>query len=72
MAVGYVVELNEEERSTLRGLIAGGKRSARIVKRAQILLAADAGQSDEAIAGAVGVGASTVYRTKRRFVEGNV
>src|SRR3982751_5069205 len=38
----------------------------------QILLAADAGGSDEAIAGCVGVGPSTVYRTKRRFVEGNL
>ncbi len=72
MAVSYVVQLSEEERSTLRRLIGGGKRSARIVKRAQILLAADARQGDEAIAEAVGVGASTVYRTKRRFVEGNV
>jgi Homeodomain-like domain-containing protein len=72
MAVSYVVELSEEERGTLRRLIAGGKRSARIVKRAQILLAADARQSDETIAGAVGVGTSTVYRTKRRFVEGSV
>jgi transposase len=42
------------------------------VKRAQILLAADGGASDAAIAVNVGVGESTVYRTKRRFVEGNV
>jgi transposase len=72
MAVGYIVELNEEERGTLRGLVGAGKRSARIVKRAQILLAADAGHRDEAIAGAVRVGVSTVYRTKRRFVQGNL
>jgi len=39
--------------------------------RAQILLAADAGASDEEIARSVGVGGSTVYRTKRRFVLGN-
>jgi transposase len=36
------------------------------------LLAADAGRSDEEIARAVAVGGSTVYRTKRRFVEGNL
>ena len=41
-------------------------------ERAQILLAADAGVSDEAIASSVSVGGSTVYRTKRRFVEGNL
>jgi transposase len=40
----------------------------RKLKRAQILLAADAGASDEEIARSVGVGGSTVYRTKRRFV----
>jgi transposase len=50
----------------------GGKHSARKLKRAQILLAADAGVSDEAIANSIGVGDSTVYRTKRRFVLGNL
>jgi transposase len=42
------------------------------IKRAQILLAADAGVSDEAIANSVSLGGSTVYRTKRRFVEGSL
>jgi transposase len=36
------------------------------------LLAADAGVSDEAITSSVSVSGSTVYRTKRRFVEGNL
>jgi transposase len=36
------------------------------------LLAADAGASDEEIACSVGVGGSTVYRTKRRFVVGTL
>ncbi len=44
----------------------------RKLKRAQILLAADAGASDAEIAARVVVGGSTVYRTKRRFVEGNL
>ena len=42
------------------------------LKRAQILLAADAGSSDEEISRIVAVGGSTVYRTKRRLVEGNL
>ena len=42
------------------------------LKRAQILLAADAGVGDEEIARSVGVGGSTVSRTKRRFVLGNL
>jgi transposase len=49
-----------------------GKHAVRKLKRAQILLAADAGIGDEAIAGSISVGGSTVYRTKRRFVEGNL
>ena len=51
---------------------AGGRHAARKLKRAQILLAADVGASDEEIARNVGVGSSTVYRTKRRFVMGNL
>lgn len=47
----------------------GGKGAVRKLKRAQILLAADARSTDEAIARNVGVGTSTVYRTKQRFVE---
>jgi transposase len=39
------------------------------MKRAQILLAAADGCADDVIAGTLRVGTSTVYRTKRRFVE---
>src|SRR5271166_6074860 len=72
MNVRYRVELNQSERDEVTGLLSGGKQAARKLKRAQILLAADAGASDEDIAISVAVGGSTVYRTKRRFVEGNL
>ena len=72
MNVRYRVELNQCERDRLTALLSGGKHAARKLKRAQILLAADAGASDEVIAANVGVGESTVYRTKRRFVLGNL
>jgi transposase len=72
MNIRYRVELSEAERGQLRAMLSGGKHAARRIKRAQILLAADAGVSDEAIADSVSVGGSTVYRTKRRFVEGNL
>jgi transposase len=72
MNVRYRVELSQTEREALTGLLSGGKHAARKLKRAQILLAADAGAKDEDIALSVGVGGSTVYRTKRRFVEGNL
>jgi transposase len=72
MNVRYRVELSQAERDELAGLLSGGKHAARELKRAQILLAADAGASDEDIAMGVAVGGSTVYRTKRRFVLGNL
>jgi len=72
MNVRYRVELSQVERDELTAMLSKGKRAARKLKRAQILLAADAGRSDEEVARAVAVGGSTVYRTKRRFVEGNL
>ena len=72
MNVRYRVDLTQYERQELEGLLSGGKQAARKLKRAQILLAADAGVADEEIAATVGVGGSTVYRTKRRFVDGNL
>src|SRR5437764_14066541 len=44
-------------------MLSAGKHAARKLKRAQILLAADVGSSDEQIARTVVVGGSTVYRT---------
>jgi hypothetical protein len=72
MNIRYRVELSEAERDELAGLLSGGRQAARKLKRAQILLAADGGASDAAIASCIGVGESTVYRIKRRFVEGNL
>ncbi len=72
MNLRYRVELSQAERDELKALLSGGKHAVRKVKRAQILLAAEAGASDEEIAIRIGVGGSTVYRTKRRFVLGNL
>ena len=72
MNVRYRVELSQTERAELTALLSGGKHAARKLKRAQVLLAADVGASDEAIATSVGVSGSTIYRTKRRFVLGNL
>ena len=69
MHIRYRVELEEDERRQLESLVSGGTRAVRRIKRAQILLAATAGSTDEEIARTVQVGTSRVYRTKRRFVE---
>jgi transposase len=72
MNIRYRVELNQTEREQLTALVNSGKNAARKLKRAQILLAADAGVSDDDIAASVRVSGSTVYRTKQRFVLGNL
>jgi transposase len=72
MTVRYRVELSEAERHELRAMLKGGSRAARKLKRAQILPATDAGMPDETIARSLAVSGSTVYRTKRRFVEGDL
>lgn len=65
----YVVKLSEEERAQLRALTSKGKTGARRIKRALILLRADEGARNLDIVAGVGVGVSTVERTRRRFVE---
>src|ERR1700755_239370 len=72
MNVRYRVELSQAERDELTAMLGGGKHAARKLKRAQILLAAGGGRRDEEIARTVSVSLSTVGRTKRRFVEGNL
>ncbi len=72
MNVRYRVELTQSERHELAAFLSGGQHAARKLKRAQILLAADAGVGDDEIAASVRVGGSTVYRIKRRFVEGSL
>ncbi len=53
------VELNEAEQAELKSLVNGGKHAARKVKRAQILLAAHEGVSDEDIVRTVSTSGST-------------
>ena len=72
MNIRYRVELTAAERHELTSLLSAGRHSVRKLKRAQILLAADLVAGDEEITETIGVSASTVYRTKRRFVEGNL
>jgi hypothetical protein len=62
MNIRYRVDLSDIERAQLRALLHGGTHSARKIKRAQILLAADAGVSDDVIASRLAV-------ADRRFIE---
>lgn len=65
----YIVTLTEAERSDLKAMISSGKGAARRLAHARILLKADHGIADQAIADSVEVSRPTVERVRRRFVE---
>ena len=69
MAKRYRVTLTDDERERLAGLTRKGTASVRMVRRAQTLLLAAEGRTDEEIVEALRIGVSTVERTRRRFVE---
>ena len=69
MKVKYRVDLMDEEREQLLALISKGKHGARSLARARILLKADEGMADEAVASALNVGYATVGRVRQKFVE---
>lgn len=70
----YQVELDEEERNTLKRLLTTGKDSTMKLTRARILLKADTGElgpayTDQHIKAAVEVSLSTIERTRKTFAE---
>jgi transposase len=72
MAKKYVVDLNEGEKADLVALIQKGRSGARKIKRANILLLANAGKPDIEIAELLQTSWLTVLRTRHRFVEGGL
>ena len=72
MAKKYLVSLTDLERESLLALTKKGSVAARKLNRAHILLQADAGATDDAIAQALHIGSATVERIRKRFVEGGL
>jgi transposase len=68
----YVVSLSKAERESLCELIANEAPRCRRVKHAKILLESDRGRSAAKVANWVGVGHSTVERTRQRYAEGGL
>ena len=67
----YLVELTDEQRADLDRWEAG-PLTRRQRNRAQILLRADTGETDEEIAEEVGVAVGTVANVRRRFAAGGL
>ena len=65
----YHVRLTREERNHLVTLLFGGTQKVREIKRAQILLKADDGWTDQQIADAIQVGRATSERIRKRYAE---
>ena len=68
------IALSEEQRRWLEQSVSKGVAPARQIKHAHILLKADSSEggptwSDEQIHEAFGVGVSTIWRVRRRFLE---
>src|SRR5437763_10395378 len=70
----FIVRLSEEEQAGLRTLVGSGVAPARTLTRARILLKANqgeggAGWTDAAIAGALDLAPSTVFRVRRHYAQ---
>lgn len=68
------IELTQEQREQLEGMISCGKATARKIQHARILLKIDSGKdgpgwSDEQIKVAYGASSATVWRIRQRFLE---
>jgi transposase len=68
----YIVRLTEDERQSLRGLLAGKRIAADRALRARIFLKADLDGdacTDAEIADTLDIGLSTIHRLRQRLVE---
>ncbi len=65
----YKVVLSDTEHEMLEQIVRVGRHAARKITRSRILLMSHAGLQDKAISGLTGASLSTIYRTKRYFVE---
>lgn len=68
----YIVKLKPEQQQKLLDITKKGKAAAREIRRAQTLLMASEGKTDEAIAKTLQVSIATVERTRKQFVEENM
>jgi putative transposase len=62
-------ELEEDELTLLRNFVKKGRKSARELTRARILLLANQQKGDTEIADLLGIGRNTVWRIKKRYCE---
>lgn len=65
----YNVKLSEREREELETYVKQGKKSARAINRARILLLANEDKIDDEIISALGVCRTAVYKMRKKFMQ---
>lgn len=65
----YVVHLSKKERQELNMFVSRGKKSAREITRARILLLADEGKSDQEIMDLLGPSRPTIWSLRKKYAE---
>lgn len=68
----YIVQLTQQERAHLKRIVHAAERDSKQTTRARILLLADTGMTNSAIAATLCIGEATCRRIRRKFVEGDV
>jgi|SRR3989344_9035005 len=66
------ITLSSQERNQLKDITQKGKHSARVIKRARVLLKSGAGLTDKAIADQTDTTISTIERIRYRFFGGGL
>lgn len=61
------VKLSQKERKVLQKFVAQGKKGAREINRARILLLSDEGRKDKEITKVLGVSRGTVYNVRKKY-----
>lgn len=64
----YRIVLNEQQKRQLQEFISKGQASARVIRRAHVLLLAAEDKQDKEVAAALHLNAQTVYQLRKRFV----
>lgn len=65
----YSLKLNDQQRQELNQFVSQGKKSAREINRARILLLADEGKPDKEIVDLLGISRRTIYATRKKCSE---
>jgi putative transposase len=65
----YHVELSAKERTQLERYVKHGKKSARAITRARILLLSDEAYRDEDIMDTLGISRQTIYNVRKKYHE---